>query len=495
MKNIQKNLVFSAVGYMLPMLAALATIPVMVDRLGVDLYGLYTICISLIGFMALVDFGVGQTVIKYVAEYEATGQTQRVQPLLGVAMLIYLVVGVVSAIALYGLAPLLAQGLYEGEVKQELAQDVLRITSVPLLLGYVNQFFLNVCKAYHRFDVPAVIHNAGNLSGIVLATLLLLAGYALREVLWGYVLIQTLALVAGYVASLRVVPAGIHLRPRFERQVLRSVLSFSVYTFIGNFIGALTSRVDKLLIGLFVGTEAVTYYQIPFTIAQMANGLVHTLSQIVFPRFSEMSGLQDRRGLLRLYGTVNAAVLLMSLVIAVMLISVDGVFLSVWISPEFANKATDVLMVIALYFLLQSSTVAGYWVLQGAGKAQQTALMFVVDASAYFIALYYLANHYGYLGAAYALFFLLLATPLQYVWVARHIGYSVTRHVAALCLSLLVGAGLLKILATLNVQIDHSWGIIVMDGVLMAVVFTAALWVLLKRAKQGWRNTADSGEF
>lgn len=494
MKNIQKNLVFSAVGYMLPMLAALATIPVMVDRLGVDLYGLYTICISLIGFMALVDFGIGQTVIKYVAEYEATGQTQRVQPLLGVALLIYLVVGIVSAIALYGFAPLLAQGLYEGEVKQGLAQDVLRITAVPLLLGYVNQFFLNVCKAYHRFDVPAMIHNAGNLSGILLATLLLLAGYSLREVLWGYVLIQALALAAGYVASVRVVPAGIRLRPRFERQVLRSILSFSVYTFIGNFIGALTSRVDKLLIGLLVGTEAVTYYQIPFMIAQMANGLVHTLSQIVFPRFSEMSGLQDRQGLLRLYGTVNAAVLLMSLVIAVMLISVGGEFLSVWISLEFANKASDVLTVIALYFLLQSSTVAGYWVLQGAGKAQQTALMFVLDASAYFIALYYLANHYGYLGAAFALFFLLLATPLQYVWVARHIGYSVTRHVVALCLSLLVGAGLLGVLAILNAQIGHAWGIIVVDGVLMAAVFTAALWLLLKRAKQGWRNTARSNE-
>lgn len=494
MKNIQKNLLFSAIGYMLPMLAALATIPIMVSKLGVDLYGLYTICISLIGFMALVDFGIGQTVIKYVAEYEATGQTQRVQPLLGVALLIYLLVGIVSAIALYGFAPLLAQGLYNGEAKQQLAQDVLRITALPLLLGYVNQFFLNVCKAYHRFDVPAVIHNAGNLSGIVLATVLLLAGYSLREVLWGYVLIQAVALTAGYVASLRVVPAGVRLHPRFEQHVLTSILSFSAYTFIGNFIGALTSRVDKLLIGLIVGTEAVTYYQIPFTIAQMANGLVHTLSQIVFPRFSEMSSLQDRQGLLRLYGTVNGAVLLMSLVIAVMLISVGGEFLAVWISPEFSSHASEVLTVIALYFLLQSSTVVGYWVLQGAGKAQQTALMFLLDASAYFIALYYLANHYGYLGAAFALFFLLLATPLQYVWVARHIGYSVTRHVIALLLTLLFGSGLLWVLAVLNVQIGSSWGIILVDGVLMAAVFAAALWLLLKRAKQGRRDATGSGE-
>lgn len=481
MKNIRKNIVFSSIGYVLPMLAALVTIPVMVGKLGVDLYGLYTICISLIGFMALVDFGVGQTVIKYVAEYEATGQQARVQPLLGVALLIYLLIGIASVACLYGFAPLLAGLLYDGADKQRLAQDVLRITALPLFLSYLNQFFLNVCKAYHRFDLPAVIHNAGNLGGIVLATVLLLLGYSLREVLWGYVLIQLAAIVAGYRAGMQVLPAGIRLVPQFERQVLDSILSFSVYTFIGNFIGSLTSRVDKLVIGLLVGTEAVTYYQIPFTIAQMANGIVHTLSQIVFPRFSEMSGLQDGYGLLQLYKRVNLMVLLMSLLIAVMLISVGGDFLALWISPDFADKSTDVLVVMALYFFLQSSTVAGYWVLQGAGKAKLTAFMFVLDATAYFIALSYLGSHYGYLGAAFALFFLLMATPLQYLWVARHVGYGVVSQLLALLSFLLLGYGLLLGLEYLNTRLNNPWWEIVIDGALMATVFATSLWVWLKR--------------
>lgn len=484
MKNIKNNLVFSAIGYILPMLAALVSIPVLVSQLGVDLYGLYTICIALIGFMALVDFGIGQTVMKYVAEYEATGQQQRVQPLLGVALFIYGVVGLFSALSLYAGAPLLAQGLYKSQVQQELAQVVLQITALPLLFSYLNQFFLNVCKAYHRFDIPAVIHNAANLSGIGLATLLVLFGYSLRAVLWGYVLLQATALLAGYWASLQVLPVGMRLSPRFDQSILRSIFAFSAYTFLGNFIGVLTSRIDKLLIGLIVGTEAVTYYQIPFTIAQMANGLVHTLSQIVFPRFSELVGLHDRSGLLHLYGRVNAAVLLLSAGITVLLISVGDAFLSVWISPAFASQAGNVLEVIALYFLLQSSTVVGYWVLQAQGKAQQTALMFVLDASVYFIALFYLAHHYGYLGAAGALFGLLIATPLQYVWVAQQIGYSVLRQVRALGLTLLGSVFLWGCLAWLNTHANHAWAMIVLDSVFMAGVFAAAFGWLLKRAKQ-----------
>ena len=44
MKNVQKNVNFSGVGYILPLIAALATIPIMVKYLGIDLYGLYAIC-------------------------------------------------------------------------------------------------------------------------------------------------------------------------------------------------------------------------------------------------------------------------------------------------------------------------------------------------------------------------------------------------------------------------------------------------------------------
>jgi O-antigen/teichoic acid export membrane protein len=95
--STRKNVVFSAFGYALPLLAALATIPIMVSKLGTDLYGLYVICTSLIGFMTLVDLGIGQTVIKYVAEYEATDKKVKVQPVLGVALLTYLIIGAVSA--------------------------------------------------------------------------------------------------------------------------------------------------------------------------------------------------------------------------------------------------------------------------------------------------------------------------------------------------------------------------------------------------------------
>lgn len=480
MKNIRRNVIFTGIGYVLPLLAALATIPLMTLKLGVDLYGLYVICISLIGFMALVDLGIGQTVVKYVASYEATGQREKVKPMLDVALLIYLCIGVVSVIGLYFAAPWLAQGLYDDSGKQALAQEVLRMTALPLLLSYLNQFFLNVCKAYHRFDLPAIIHNAGNLGGIVLGALLLLLGYSLREVIIGYVFIQLAAFSAGYLACHQVLPDTIRPFPAFDQKIFREIMTFSAYTFVGNFVGSLVSRADKLLIGILVGTEAVTYYQIPFTIAQMANGIIHTLAHITFPRFSEMFSLQDRQGLLRLYRMSNHVVFLLTTVIAVLLITVGGDFLALWISPEFAQKATLPLQIMAVYFFLHSNTVLGYWLLQGAGQAKLTAFMSVVDALAYFAALYWLGSAYGYLGAGIALFFLMLTVPLQYFWIERHVGHGCMEYLTQLLAFLLGGYAMVYLLENLNLWLGHSLLQIVVSSLLALVMLVIALWALLQ---------------
>ncbi|MDQ5768387.1 flippase [Thiothrix subterranea] len=481
MNDTRKNVVFTGVGYALPLLAALATIPIIVVKLGVDLYGLYIICISLIGFMTFVDFGIGQTVVKYVAEYEATDQSDRVKPVLDVALLIYLLIGLFGVVCLYTFSPLLAKGLYWQPDKQVLATEALRITAVPLFLSYLNQFFLNVCKAYHRFDLPAIIHNSGNLGGIVLTTGLLLAGYGLIEVLWGYAFVQFIAIISGYLASVAVLPRGIKPRPAFQQSVFMDIISFSSYTFLGNLVGSLVSRADKLLIGIVIGTEAVTYYQIPFTIAQMANGIIHTLVHIAFPRFTEMFSLNDRAGVLKLYRLANNLVFLLSLVIAVLLITVGDDFLTLWISAEFAQKAGVVLQVMALYFFLHSNTVVGYWVLQGAGQAKLTAFMAIAGGIAYFAALYYLGSKYAYMGAALALFFTLSATALQYIWIARHIGHSFTEYLGQLLAFFLGGYAVIYLMEHVNVWLsDHLLEIIVSAALALGLLIVG-MWLLLAR--------------
>lgn len=470
MQHLRNNVLFSALGYVLPLLAALLSIPLLVTHLGTDLYGLYTVCLSLLGFMALVDFGMGQAIIRYVADFEANAQRKQIAAFLGTAYSTYWLVGLCGVGLLYVAAPWLAAGLYANADQQAIAQLVLQITAVPLFLSYLNQFFLSICKAYHRFDLPALIHNGAHLGGILLAALLVAHAQPLPLVLWGYAVVHLLALIAGYFAARKILPPEIALVPRWQLALPAGIWGFSGYTFVGNLVGVLTSRADKLLIGILLGTEAVTYYQIPYTIAQMANGVMHALTQITLPRFTELQASQQQHAVRLLYRQVLDAGFILSMTIAVLLVTTGKAFLAVWISPQFAAQAYPVLVVMAGYFFLQTNTLASYWVLQGAGMARLTAGVAVLDAAIYFVALFVLGTQYGYLGAAFALYFLLLGTFLQYYWVVPQVGCSYAAHLLRLFgFSVLGVVASYALLAWVSTSVLASFSFIVGNSLFVSV--------------------------
>ena len=470
MKNIQKNVIFSSVGYILPLLAALATIPIMVQHLGEDLYGLYAICISLVGFMTLVDLGVGQTIVKYVAEYEVTDRRQDVKPILDISLLIYLCIGLLAAGLLYAFSPNLSAMFYTDAAQQALGLSVLHLTAIALFFSYMNQFFVNVCKAYHRFDIPSIIQNVGNLGGIIISSVLLLLGFSLEAIMISYIVIYACGFGFGYWSCRRILPAGVHMGLSFNAAIFKDIVSFSFYTFISNLLASLTTRADKLVIGGIIGTGAVTYYQIPYTIAQMANGIIHTLVQIVFPRFSELSGLNRDHELLELYKKTTKIMLLISMVIAVLLISAGGEFLSIWLNPTFAAKSTLTLQIIATYFFFQSNIVTSYWLIQSKGNAKLVAWISMVGAILYFCGLYYLGKHYSYNGTALALFIILSPVPLWFIWLERHVGHAFSEYLTWLFSTAAVGALISYGLLQLNAQINNNLLAILADGFLVVGV-------------------------
>ncbi|QTR45124.1 flippase [Thiothrix litoralis] len=481
MKNIHRNIAFSGLGYILPLLASLATIPLMIKYMGEDVYGLYIICISLIGFMTFVDLGVGQAIVKYVSQYEVTGENTKIKPILDIALMMYVVLGISIAalVALFSLP--LGKLIYNADtVKAVMAGKALSITALAFLLSYINQFFLNVFKAYHRFDIPAVIQNSANIAGIVSATVLVLLGYDLLVILWGYVIIQVVALTAGYILGKRVLPVGVVLGLSFDRHIFAEMLSFSIYTFVSNFLGGIVSRLDKFIIGAILGTEAVTYYQIPHTIAQMANGIIQVLSQITFPRFSELSSLNDTVGRLALYKRSMLLVFLASMGIAVALISAGGAFLELWISAEFALKSTLTLQIIALYFFFQSNTVVAYWALQGSGNAKVTALSSFLGTVAYLVGIYFLTQYYGYNGAAMSLFLLLTPMPYFYSWVERNVGHKFSEYLLLTGLFVVFGLLIVLGLSQLHRFMPSNALFILVDGIVLTGVIGAALSYLFR---------------
>ena len=170
---------------------------------------------------------------------------------------------------------------------------------------------------------------------------------------------------------------------------------------------------------------------------------------------------------------------LISMAINVMLMSVGGLFLEMWISADFSSKSTLTLQIIALYFFFQSSIVVPYWAIQGSGNAKITAFCSTLGTIIYMAGIYFLTQHYAYNGAAASLFFLLTPLPIFYMWIQNNIGHKFIEYLAVAAFVGSLGVLIIILLDKLNILISNGYLVIVIDGIIVSsltVVFLAYIF-------------------
>src|SRR3989337_278559 len=85
----------------------LMTTPYIVNKMGTDAYGLLSIILTMVGYFNLADFGMGNTVVKYLSEYLARKDNEMVKKLVRTAFVYYGIVGLTASLLIAILSPVL----------------------------------------------------------------------------------------------------------------------------------------------------------------------------------------------------------------------------------------------------------------------------------------------------------------------------------------------------------------------------------------------------
>ena len=75
--------VLSYVNIVASLLVGLVYTPIMLRLLGQSEYGLYSLIGSVVGYLSILDLGLGNTIVRYTAQNRASGTTTREAELTG----------------------------------------------------------------------------------------------------------------------------------------------------------------------------------------------------------------------------------------------------------------------------------------------------------------------------------------------------------------------------------------------------------------------------
>jgi len=352
-KSLPKNAAFRIVGgFVLPLIFTLMLTPLFLESLGDEGYGLWAICMSILGFSGLLDWGIATAGARYIAEHLGTGNTQKVAENATAVVLFHLFCGLLGALLLFLFAREIA-GLFK--VPQEMADTALlavHVTAVGVIPIFLRNGFAAIPIGFERFDLSTGVFLSNTILSLGGMTIMLHMGSDLIAVLRWIVFSGALvAVMAGVISFILINSLG-KLELRVSGGTVRELLKFAAFTGTSSFGSKLFNSLDRLLVGGILGAAFVTYYVIPIAVANKILSLTQNTAQVLMPRASYLVAKGNRSELKRL---VEDSYLVVSY--SVFWIGCIGIILSkpvlvLWLGVTFAEHALLVFRVLIIIYVI-----------------------------------------------------------------------------------------------------------------------------------------------
>ncbi len=353
---IFKNGIYSALSWVFPVIFAFIATPVVVRGLGSELYGLFGLILGFISYSF--TFGIGKTAAKYVAEYKASGDFDKISETVSAALWLSIGIGIIGAAIVATTASFLVSDVLF--IKPELhdtAVVALYLAALTIMVSMLSQVFQSVLQGLQRFDRFLFLTNLSvfllNLGSVAIV----LYGYGVLTLLvWNLIVAFSIG-GAFYLNACRLLPE-FTFRFAINKDLWQASVKYAFSIIIYQVFANVLLLFERAWIVRKFGFEALTFYVVPMMVGLYFHSFVSSLVLVIFPVINEL--LTDREKLSRLYQTSSKIVLTLTGFFMVTAIVTGRVFLTVWMHGEFPPEAYWILVSHVLTFSILSVAVIAW---------------------------------------------------------------------------------------------------------------------------------------
>lgn len=375
--------------------------PIMLEMLGQAEYGLYSLANSVVGYLSLLSFGFGSTIVRYLSKYRAEKNKDAFERTYGFFILLYGILAV--AVIIGGIVIscnvdlIFDKGLQIDEVQK--MKILVMIMAFNTALSFPVSVFSSVVIANERYFFRKIIDILSTVAAPIANLIVLYRGYAsIGMTLAGTVIQICTALIFIIFCHkiLRIVPKF----GKMPKRLLWEMIQFSIFVFIGSVVDMLFWATDKVILGMLASSVAVAVYNVGGTFNTMVMSLSTSISGVLVPRITGMVVTStDQNEWTELFIKVGR---IQFLIIALIVsgFSVFGqTFICLWAGKEYADAFwVAVLTMFPLAIPLIQNT--GLSIVTAQNKHQFRAIVYLIIAVLNVITTYHIVPYMGVIGAA-----------------------------------------------------------------------------------------------
>jgi O-antigen/teichoic acid export membrane protein len=475
---LARNTVLNLAGQIIPLGVAVVAVPILIHALGTERFGILTLAWALIGYFALLDFGLGRALTQAASEAVGRGDSDQLKELGVLAIRSMILFGVAGGIVAAALTPWLANSLLKMDpvYRSEAAGAFyLLALSLPFVLGTIG--FRALLEAHQHFGLATALRLPYSVFNFVGPLFVLPFSRSLVPVVAVLVIGRVLMFAAHLVVSLRHYP-WLRGRAVGGRGALLPILRTGGWMMVSNVVSPVMVYLDRFFIGALISVTAVAYYVTPFELVSKLLIVPASVIGVFFPAFAATFS-QDRDRTAVLFDRASRVVLMLVFPVVLIVAGLAREILHAWVGPAYAAQSTAALQLLAVGVLVNSFAQAPFALLQAVRRPDVTAKLHLVEVPIYIAMILLLGRWMGVTGVALAWTLRVTADTAALCWFSRR---ELPELARLLDRSLLWLAALIGMVATVAVPGRLTTRVILAGAGLVLFAFLA------------WRVILTAGE-
>jgi O-antigen/teichoic acid export membrane protein len=372
-RSVIRNTAASYLSFGVNAVASFIVTPFLLRDLGVGGFGLWALVFSIVGYVSLIELGIGAATWREVAVVDAqTDSEHTLDEVLGSSRLLYLVVAVVGIVAILPVAAALPHIVNLPNGSDGEARTALLVLAVAQGIRFYFNVYSAALIGRGRFDLlalPGLVISVGTAALQVAAVALTASVSALAVVM----LASAVAISA--VNRFVYVKAVGGTTPRLRAatgDMVRTLLRLGRYNSALSLFGTIAYNSDLVIVGIFLPTTSVATYAVASRTVTMVRILATRMTDVLLPTFADSSARRDRAREFRLFSESVLVGLALALPACAALILFGPGLLALWLGTPPADSAR-ITALLAGALILQMPALSVFTYFSGTGQLRAMA--------------------------------------------------------------------------------------------------------------------------
>lgn len=375
--------------------------PLYMKYLGTTDFGINSLVQSIMGYMGMLNLGLGNAMLRYTVRYRAEGKFEEEKSLNGMFLTIFSILMIISiflgAYIYINIPNFFSDKFTTEELSKTKSVFLLMMLNVAISFP-VGVFSTNIASR-EKFLYQRGLSLAKTIVTPIIGAVLMLNGFGLITVTISIVVSGLIVSVFDVVYA-RKLGMKINFR-NFDYKVLKEIFHYSFYIFLNIIIDRVYWGTDRVIIGKYIGVTAVGIYSIASIFNNLYMNFSTAISGVLFPKINrlivedkheEISNLFIRAGRLQyiLLGLISSGFILFG-----------KEFICLWLGEGYSEvyKIALWIMIPLTVPLIQNTGIA---IMQARNMHQFRSIIYFFIAIGNVISSVLLVKQYGAIGCAIA---------------------------------------------------------------------------------------------